>query len=52
MQNLVSGNLRSHVGLVEMGTGIQNGLETYQYKFVGIVGHNIPGFYIGVYIER
>jgi len=41
VQNLVSRNLRSHVGVVEMGTGIRNGLETYQYKFVGIMGHNM-----------
>jgi len=26
----------------EMGTGIWNGLETYQYEFVGITVHNIP----------
>src|SRR5882724_3322677 len=37
----MSGNLRSHVGVVEMGTGIRNGPETYQYEFVGIMGHNM-----------
>ena len=37
MQNLVSGNLRSHEGV---GTGIWNGPETYQYEFVGVMGHN------------
>jgi len=28
------------VGVAEMGTGIQNGLETYQYEFVGVMGCN------------
>jgi len=38
--NLVSGNLGSCVGVAEMGTGIWNRLETYQYEFVGITGCN------------
>jgi len=38
--NLVSGNLGSCVGVAETGTGIQNGPETYQYEFVGVMGHN------------
>ena len=40
MQNLMSRNLRSHVGVVEIGSGIQNGPETYQYEFVGVMGCN------------
>jgi len=40
VQNLVSGNLGSHVGVVEKGTGIWNGPETYQQEFVGIMGCN------------
>ena len=40
MWNLVSGNLRSHVGVAEKGTVIRNGLETYQQEFVGVMGCN------------
>ena len=28
------------MGVAEKGTGIQNGPETYQQEFVGIMGHN------------
>src|SRR5882724_3575797 len=47
---LSSGNLRSHVGVAELVTGIWNRPETYQQEFVGVVGCNRTSSFVTNFI--